>query len=141
MPALMTISQSCHMFKEHSLCSGVCPLPPLLSPGTNTKNLALSLWPFRSSVHIEDTALPLFFSRMSSPGCLSLSTCKRYCGPFTGTPQGGAAREQLPPLPSLAAHTAPAPVAAAPQSCARVRQQVSGGLRPSFPVPRGAEQG
>lgn len=35
---LMITNQFCLMFKGCSLCSDVCPLPPLLSLGTNTES-------------------------------------------------------------------------------------------------------
>lgn len=137
---LTSLMITCPMFKGCSLCSDVCPLPPLLSLGTNTKSLAFPVCPLTTSVHVEETPLSLLFSRMSSPSSLSLSTGKRYSSPFTvfgrARDADPAGREGGSSSLAVTSHCR-----WRPENRARVRQQVSGGLGASLGQSGGAALG
>lgn len=134
----MITNYSCLLFKGRSLCSDVCPLPPLLSLGTSRKTLAPAFCPFTSTVHIEKMPQLLFLSGTSSPSSLSLSTRKKYSSPSIVF---GPAQELDPAGPggqgAAASRPSLVPLLQPLSLLARGTEQASDGLRSPLPCPEG----
>ncbi|KAK4832342.1 hypothetical protein QYF61_021871 [Mycteria americana] len=79
------VVQKCFlMFRGNLLCFRLCPLPLVLSPGTNARSLApFSLHPPFKYLYILMRSIPgLLFSRLNNPRSLSLSAQERCSKPF-----------------------------------------------------------
>ena len=79
----LTVNKCCLIFRQNLLCFCLCPLPLVLSLGTNVKSLARScLHPSFRYLYTLIRYHPRFlFSRLNNPCSLSLSSQERCSSP------------------------------------------------------------